>query len=221
MIPPSSTTQISRQDRKQTPRPWGTAAPPPEINSHRTGTQPSCKTLTVSSSFPATVIRLWTTSCARSGVFSAWVPRTHPSKRLRVLPGTCVPERNLDMSSTFSFSRFLDQYSNWFSSFGFLDGISNPTVTGFDVNPPPGPKSVPPGVLLLGRTGDPVANRPAWAVDGSFLVFRYLFQTVPEFNTFLKNNPVNAPGLVTSPEEASELTGARLVGRWKSGGFSL
>jgi len=101
--------------------------------------------------------------------------------------------------------------------FGFLDGISNPTVIGFDINPPPGPESVPPGVLLLGHPGDPIATRPAWAVDGSFLALRYLFQTVPEFNTFLKNNPVTAPGLTTSPEEASELTGARIVGRWKSG----
>jgi len=101
--------------------------------------------------------------------------------------------------------------------FGFLDNISNPTVIGFDINPPPGPKSVPPGILLLGHPGDPVASRPDWAVDGSFLVIRHLFQTVPEFNTFLTNNPVTAPGLTTSTEEASELLGARIVGRWKSG----
>lgn len=52
-------------------------------------------------------------------------------------------------------------------------------------------------------------------VDGSFLVFRFLFQLVPEFDKFLKENPVKVPGL--SPEEGSELMGARLVGRWKSG----
>jgi len=67
----------------------------------------------------------------------------------------------------------------------------------------------------MGHEGDQVTNRPAWAVDGSYLAFRYLFQNVPEFNNFLKENPVPVPGL--TPEEGSELLGARLVGRWKSG----
>jgi deferrochelatase/peroxidase EfeB len=44
--------------------------------------------------------------------------------------------------------------------------------------------------------------------DGSFLAFRQLKQLVPEFNNFLAANPVNG---------SSELTGARMVGRWKSG----
>ena len=59
----------------------------------------------------------------------------------------------------------------------------------------------------------PDVARPAWALDGSFLVFRYLSQLVPEFDTFLKKNPI--PGV--PPEFGSELLGARLVGRWKSG----
>ncbi|KAF5375843.1 hypothetical protein D9615_008174 [Tricholomella constricta] len=99
--------------------------------------------------------------------------------------------------------------------FGFLDGISNPSVIGFDKDPNPGPKPVPAGVLVTGHEGDPVATRPAWAVDGSFLTFRYLFQNVPEFDKFLKDHPVPLPGL--TPEEGSELLGARFVGRWKSG----
>ncbi|KAK7688865.1 hypothetical protein QCA50_007554 [Cerrena zonata] len=45
------------------------------------------------------------------------------------------------------------------------------------------------------------------------MVFRYLFQLVPEFNTFLKKNPIQGP----PPDVGSELLGARLVGRWKSG----
>ena len=99
-------------------------------------------------------------------------------------------------------------------SFGFKDGISNPTIIGFDTNPPPGPAPIRPGFILLGRDGDAVPRDP-WMVDGSFLTFRYLFQRVPEFNKFLKDNPVQMPGF--SPAEGSELLGARFVGRWKSG----
>ncbi|KAF8742316.1 hypothetical protein AX14_005186 [Amanita brunnescens Koide BX004] len=100
--------------------------------------------------------------------------------------------------------------------FGFKDGISNPAVIGFDKAPAPGPAPVHPGILLVGRDGDSnQATRDPWMVDGSFLVFRFLFQLVPEFDKFLKENPVKVPGL--SPEEGSELMGARLVGRWKSG----
>ena len=58
-------------------------------------------------------------------------------------------------------------------------------------------------------------SRPAWALAGSFIALRYLFQLVPEFNTFLKKNPVQLDGM--SPEQGSEFLGARMVGRWKSG----
>ncbi|KAF8625444.1 hypothetical protein AX17_006845 [Amanita inopinata Kibby_2008] len=100
--------------------------------------------------------------------------------------------------------------------FGFLDGISNPAVTGFDTNPKPGPPPVLPGVMLFGRDGDAnAASRDPWMLDGSFLAFRYLFQLVPEFDKFLEDNSVMVPGL--SKEEGKELLGARLIGRWKSG----
>ena len=75
--------------------------------------------------------------------------------------------------------------------------------------------------MLLGREGDvpdPATNvktRPSWALDGSLLAFRYLFQLVPEFSNFLEQNPIK--GL--PPKQGSELLGARLVGRWKSGRF--
>ncbi|KAI0636146.1 peroxidase TAP [Trametes polyzona] len=98
--------------------------------------------------------------------------------------------------------------------FGFLDGISQPAVKGIDTKPNPGQETVPQGVILLGREGDTI-TRPAWAVDGSFIAFRYLFQLVPEFNHFLTANPIKATGL--TPEQGSALLGARLVGRWKSG----
>ena len=98
-----------------------------------------------------------------------------------------------------------------------MDGISNPAVKDFDTNPLPGQGTpIRPGIVLLGREGDPnLSSRPAWAVEGSFLAFRYLSQLVPEFNTFLEKNPIDLPGL--SREEGSEFLGARLVGRWKSG----
>ncbi|KAH6884653.1 peroxidase TAP [Coprinopsis sp. MPI-PUGE-AT-0042] len=99
--------------------------------------------------------------------------------------------------------------------FGFRDGISNPAVSGFDKELP-GQGLVDPGVIITGHKGDPLeAQRAPWAVDGSFLVFRYLFQQVPEFDKFLQDNPIKFEDL--SPEKGSELLGARMMGRWKSG----
>ena len=109
---------------------------------------------------------------------------------------------------------------NALHSFGFLDGISNPVVDGFDTVINPGPKIVPQGVILTGRPGDKDKDtRAEWAKDGSFLAFRYLFQQVPEFDNFLKKNPIakDGNGKVLTPEQGSELLGARMVGRWKSG----
>ncbi|CAE6479622.1 hypothetical protein ACGC1H_002442 [Rhizoctonia solani] len=98
--------------------------------------------------------------------------------------------------------------------FGWQDGISNPAVKGVGETFP-GQRVIPPGVILCGKTRDPVHNRPDWALEGSFLAFRQLEQLVPEFDKFLTENPVVLPGLTR--EQGSELLGARLVGRWKSG----
>lgn len=70
-------------------------------------------------------------------------------------------------------------------------------------------------VILVGRKGDTITNRPSWALDGSFLAFRYLQQLVPEFNHFLTLNApnVNDPSVTNT----ADLLGARLTGRWKSG----
>ncbi|KIK61171.1 hypothetical protein GYMLUDRAFT_166740 [Collybiopsis luxurians FD-317 M1] len=97
--------------------------------------------------------------------------------------------------------------------FGFLDGVSNPAVSGFAVAVP-GQATVDPGIILLGESGD-TGTRPDWAKDGSFLAFRQLQQRVPEFNKFLVDNALSEPGLNAS--ENAELLGARMVGRWKSG----
>ncbi|KAH6902595.1 peroxidase TAP, partial [Coprinopsis sp. MPI-PUGE-AT-0042] len=99
--------------------------------------------------------------------------------------------------------------------FGFLDGVSNPAVIGFEKELP-GQGAVRPGVILTGHKGDKLqATRAPWATDGSFLVFRHLFQEVPEFNKYLKDNALKFENL--TPEQGSELLGARMVGRWKSG----
>ena len=97
--------------------------------------------------------------------------------------------------------------------FGFMDGISQPGITGFTANPMPGQTVIDPGHILLGETGD-VTPRPPWAQDGSFLVFRQLQQLVPEFSKFLADNPIIEPGLTL--EQGSALMGARMVGRWQS-----
>jgi hypothetical protein len=100
------------------------------------------------------------------------------------------------------------------SSFGYLDGVSNPAIVEFDKNIPPGPAPINAGHILLGETGDTLPRDP-WMVDGSFLVFRYLFQKVPEFDDFLDRNALKMPGLTR--KDGADLLGARLVGRWKSG----
>ena len=97
-------------------------------------------------------------------------------------------------------------------SFGFLDGISEPAVQGVDTKTNRGQETIRQGIVLLGRDGDSV-SRPSWALDGSFLSFRYLSQLVPEFNAFLAKNAIK--GLPT--KQGADLLGARLVGRWKSG----
>jgi deferrochelatase/peroxidase EfeB len=101
-----------------------------------------------------------------------------------------------------------------------LDGISNPLIKGFDTVIPPGPSPVDPGVIVTGQTGDPgLKIRQDWSRDGSFVAFRWLFQQVPEFDEFLTKNhlPEDGNGKILTPEEGSDLLGARMVGRWKSG----
>ncbi|KIJ48051.1 hypothetical protein M422DRAFT_163272, partial [Sphaerobolus stellatus SS14] len=99
--------------------------------------------------------------------------------------------------------------------FGFMDGISQPAIDGFN-KALPGQESIPPGIILLGEERDSNStSRPDWAKGGSFLAFRQLAQKVPEFNQYLVENAIVAPGLTR--EQGSELLGARMVGRWKSG----
>ncbi|KAI1346831.1 hypothetical protein F5Y01DRAFT_319408 [Xylaria sp. FL0043] len=119
---------------------------------------------------------------------------------------------------------------NGHEHFGFNDGLSQPAVKDVDagVTSEPGEKPVRQGVILLGREGDDGlvvpgqspqgVTRPPWALDGSFLAFRYLKQLVPEFDAFLEAKALKVP-FPPAPGDptGAELLGARLVGRWKSG----
>ncbi|KIK63492.1 hypothetical protein GYMLUDRAFT_241962 [Collybiopsis luxurians FD-317 M1] len=97
--------------------------------------------------------------------------------------------------------------------FGYMDGISNPAISGFST-PLPGQAVIQPGIILVGEQGD-TTKRPSWAKDGSFLAFRQLQQRVPEFNKFLNDNALSEPNLTAA--QNAELLGARMMGRWKSG----
>lgn len=117
-------------------------------------------------------------------------------------------------------------------SFGYRDGISQPGITKYTTLKP-GQEAVPPGIALCRNVGDPQEHfRPGWSKDGSFLVFRYLEQLVPEFDDFVSNHPIQIEGL--DKDEQIALAGyghrvldqvlhahlflrARLIGRWKSG----
>lgn len=107
---------------------------------------------------------------------------------------------------------FLSPLLHFETDFGFMDGISNPAVTGFST-PLPGQQVLDPGLFLLGESGD-LVSRPSWAKDGSFLAFRQLQQRVPEFNAFLVDNALSNPNLTA--DQNAELLGARMMGRWKS-----
>jgi Dyp-type peroxidase family len=124
--------------------------------------------------------------------------------------------------------------------FGFLDGVSQPGLRGrlsqdaHDVltsrqNPEdpeqgkPGQDLLWPGEFVFGYYSQdsekpveqPGRNSldgagPAWAKDGSFLVFRRLRQDVYAFHDFLRQTS-------QSLHIAPDLLGAKLVGRWPSG----
>ncbi|HEY6189188.1 MAG TPA: Dyp-type peroxidase [Pyrinomonadaceae bacterium] len=128
--------------------------------------------------------------------------------------------------------------------FGFLDGVSQPGLRGrlskdpTDVLTPrqnpndldqgkPGQDLLWPGEFIFGypeqigepeegedelntKPGKPSEAGPVWGKDGSFFVVRRLRQNVEGFHRFLE---VQAQALGIS----SDLLGAKLVGRWKSG----
>lgn len=112
-------------------------------------------------------------------------------------------------------------------SFGFLDGVSEPGIKGFDtlkqdVSPRDDREDIEdkelidPGVILCKRDGDFRTTRPDWIQDGTFLAFRWLEQKVPEFNRDLGEKFAKQLGLPDTPANRDAI-GARIIGRWKSG----
>jgi Dyp-type peroxidase family len=121
--------------------------------------------------------------------------------------------------------------------FGFKDGISQPGIVGLTESAKNRATSIAPGEFLIGYPDQdgqtsggptnppapqpgppgypgpapaPTPGLPAWATDGSFLVFRRLRQDVAAFSQFVTDQS-GALGLT------GDQLGAKLVGRWKSG----
>jgi Dyp-type peroxidase family len=120
--------------------------------------------------------------------------------------------------------------------FGFKDGISQPGIRGVDVpddpigNPNqghPGQDLLWAGEFILGYAtqiptakpgfdgpnpdpGNDSASGPGWTRDGSYLVFRRLAQDVAGFER-------SVAALAKSLGVSTDLAGAKLVGRYKSG----
>lgn len=103
------------------------------------------------------------------------------------------------------------------------------TITRGLIKPQPGQQEADPGVIIMGYEGDPLrSERPAWARDGSVMVFRKLEQDVKGWNDHLKKNTKFWDKFTSAPDKPKDLTedekiaflGAAFVGRWKSVGYS-
>lgn len=113
----------------------------------------------------------------------------------------------------------------WYSirklHFGYTDGLSHPNICWDD-----GAHSAAGMVnfrnFLLGYSTDEYPSAPACgpaadlARDGSYGVFRWVYQDVAAFNLFLSTEgPPLFPEL--SPADAEELLAAKIMGRWRDG----
>lgn len=99
--------------------------------------------------------------------------------------------------------------------FGFKDGISHPAIEGSGI-PGTNPQETPlkAGEFVLGYPDEisdtPLMPRPEiLGRNGSYVVFRKLYQRVAEFRRYLKANATSV--------EAEELLAAKMMGRWRSG----
>jgi Dyp-type peroxidase family len=100
-------------------------------------------------------------------------------------------------------------------AFGFRDGIGHPAVEGSGIpSTNPNERALKAGEFVLGYPDEmremPSIPKPeVLGRNGSYVVFRKLYQRVAEFRRYLKENS-------TSPE-AEELLAAKMMGRWRSG----
>ncbi|KOS45950.1 hypothetical protein ACN38_g3115 [Penicillium nordicum] len=97
--------------------------------------------------------------------------------------------------------------------FGFLDGVSQPLLAGFDdedLKAKGALKSLTnPGVIIFGHDAED-SKHSAWARNGSIQVVRRLKQFVPEWNRYVEEQGAK---LHLTPGQM----GARMMGRWQSG----
>jgi Dyp-type peroxidase family len=114
--------------------------------------------------------------------------------------------------------------------FGFRDGYGQPSIVGAGVASVPGQgtpldrgkwKDLNPGEFILGHEeesgGVPRAlpQPPALAMNGTFLVFRKLYQDVARFRKVLAEQAAAVLG--ANSEENREWIASRWIGRWRSG----
>ncbi len=112
-------------------------------------------------------------------------------------------------------------YSRAKMHFGYTDGLSQPDVC-WDDDADLAAGQVDFRNFLLGYSTDQYPSAPAngpaadFARDGTYGVFRWLYQDVAAFNLFLSTEgPRLFPEL--PPGDAEELLAAKMMGRWRDG----
>lgn len=109
--------------------------------------------------------------------------------------------------------------------FGFADGLSQPFLPGMHNEPRPGEDRIAAGEILLGYRNayDQYPITPHWndfdlGKNGTYLVFRKLQQHVAGLWSWIADHARKIAGDdPAATAELTELLGAKLVGRWRSG----
>ena len=109
--------------------------------------------------------------------------------------------------------------------FGFADGLSQPFLPGLHTKPRPGEDQIAAGEILLGYRNayDQFPITPIWddfdlGKNGTYLVFRKLAQDVAGFWGWIADHARKlSHGDDDAAAQLTELIGAKLVGRWRSG----
>ena len=115
--------------------------------------------------------------------------------------------------------------------FGFFDPVSQPAIEGVEEHSQPGDgvpeengawRPLKPGEFLLGYEDEAGADAGApkpepfeLRVNGTYMVFRKLYQDVAAFRQYLRTAAKSLYG--SDDEYHQELVAAKIVGRWRSG----